>query len=75
MGVVTTIWGVVWIGFSFVAMVSEAIPEKLEPMQSSLCKVDGDKSDDSAVYLAHVMLLYLLWFPILDSPYTEALGI
>ena len=28
--------GVVWVGFSFVATVPEAIPEKLEPMNSSL---------------------------------------
>ena len=32
MGVVDIIGGVVWVVFSFVAIVPEAIPEKLEPM-------------------------------------------
>ena len=36
MGVVTIIGGVVWVGFSFVAKVPEAVPDKLEPMGFNL---------------------------------------
>ena len=40
--------------------------------RSLLCKVYGDKSDDSAAYLGHMMLSYLLCIQVLQQEYNSS---